>query len=313
MPSTEQRDIATLKKLQRRSQSSFSVLSLFVNPTSLIAVLVFIFAVMLWFTVCFFGLWNTGVGNLAGTWGVAETNVAQRGAEAENAKKDRYVRELRNTVEKHDAEGRTRNQIQKNTNAHLRDAHKLNEEEAALHEKMHNADYNTGSVIEAEKIGSSSYLQLTPDTYQVRTCEKSEYKKGIFTWCLSGKRTHEPRPLKSCGFECVPYLPKLEFDAAVDIFQAKDRKAAFETNDEGVIAWFEYFNVLGHTIAKEKFAQIFRVSLESMCASAAKNVELVQLESVKNVCGPFYPSPTPRLSSNAHNVHRLVEIASGEF
>ena len=278
------------------------------NPTSLTAVLAFCFASMVFLTFCFFGLYNTGVSNLAGTYGVAETSIAERGAEAERAKTARTVQRLYNAVEIHNAEGLTHNDIRKNGIAHLRDAHELFQQEAILQEKIKNADYNTGSVTEAEKIESSSYLQLTPDTYKVRTCEKSEYKKGSFIWCLSGQRTHEPRPLKSCGFECVPHLPKSEFDAAYDIYRAKDRKAAFETNDEGVIAWFEYFNVLGHTIAKDKFAQIFRVSLESMCASAAKNVELVQLESVKNVCGPFYEKPTLLLSNHQHQIAATAAV-----
>jgi hypothetical protein len=264
------------------------------NPSALIAILAFCFAVMVFFTLCFFGLWNTGVSNIFGTVGVAETSVAVRGTEAESAKKVRHVQQLRNTAEVHNAEGQTRNQIQSQTIAHLEDQHKNNQDQVTVQRKIQNADYNEVSK-EPRKLASDSYLPFTSEPkYQVKLCEKSALKIGSFTYCLSATEKHEPRPLQDCGFECVPYLSKAEFKSAVDIFEAGNRLDALLSNFEasspnfiGVKAWFKLFSVIGHHNAKVKFTDVFDTQLAVIC-SFMEGEELGDFQSVQNVCGLFY-------------------------
>jgi hypothetical protein len=296
MPSNTDRANLHLLNQQRRSQRSFSVWSLFVNPTSLTAVLVFIFAVMLLFTFVFFGLWNTGVSNLGGTRGVWNTAAAQRGEEANNAETNRETTALQNGVTVNREKNKAAIQKKKDDIEAREVLHALHKKNHDLTQEEQGADYNQVSTHATKIEYYSNPFQLTPDIkYKAATCKISEVKDGSFTYCLSPVENHEPRSREQCGFECVPYLPNPEFKSAMDIYKAKDRKHAFETNSVGVKAWFKLFNVIGHHNAKEKFALVFDLKLESIC-SAMEDVELRELESVQNVCGPFYEKPPPLLS-----------------
>lgn len=190
------------------------------------------------------------------------------------------------------------NQKKKDVLKARRVQHELDGEEYNLTGEIQNSDYNEVST--AERIESYSNLfQRTPDiTYRPATCKISQVKIGAYKYCLSPEEDPKPMTPTKCGFECVPDLSLAEYEAAMVIYNAKDRLGEFYRNFVGVKAWFKLFNVIGHHNAKVKFAQVFDKELGIIC-SAMEGRKFSHLESVKNVCGPFYKGSTPLLSDKA--------------
>lgn len=301
-----------MRQEKRQKRSFLSLLAKF-NPSVITAILVFIFAVMVLFTLWFFLGYNTAVGNVGGTKGVFLTSAHKRGKEANNAEADREITALQNTVTVNDVRNKAANQKFADDIAAREVRQELEEKDYTLTQKEQKSKSNDVST--AERIVSFSYpLQLTPDiTYRPATCKISAIKNGAYKYCLSATEDLTPMTPTKCGFECVPDLSYAEYEAAMVIYKAENRLGAFyhNHNSVGVKAWFKLFNVIGHDNAKVKFAQVFDKELGSIC-SAMEGRKFSHFESVKNVCRPFYQGQTLQLSSEAHRVHRLA-IANSEL
>ena len=292
------------KLFGKRRNGWFSFFSrMILNPTSLIAILAFCFASMVGCALFLLFGWNPLVSNLAGTFGLASESHHTASARAGTAQTAREIQAINDGVRVNHAQNEAKIHKMRDDIDARRALNALHQEDHDLTQEEQGAVYNQVST-HAKKIESSNLFQLTPDiTYKAATCKISEVKDGSFTYCLSPVENHEPRSREQCGFECVPHLSMAEFESAMDIYKAENRLGAFSTNSVGVKAWFKLFNVIGHHNAKEKFALVFDLKLESIC-SAMKDVELRELESVKNVCGPFYEKPPPLLSDKPFGLNR---------